>query len=147
MGSKFPMKTNLIGKVLFTASSIAVLSIVMVLLNTGRVAGAPQPPGTVLVTDQTCTALGNCFSTLLDVSAYKQIRVIVRINNGGVDCGVYLATSDSSGKQIGIMDFIPGADCEFEKVYALPGAFIQLLIINNSISSTTYRIVIYGEKY
>lgn len=135
------MKTNRITNILLMTASVAVL------MNTGQVAGAaPATPSTVLVSSQTLTAvIGNNTFPTVDVSAYKQIRIM--LFGGGSDCNAVISNFDSTGNFIGALETLPpNSFCELDKSYDTPGGVLSTYVYAGS-APHTLRLTIYGQKY
>ncbi|OFV95684.1 MAG: hypothetical protein A3H28_15500 [Acidobacteria bacterium RIFCSPLOWO2_02_FULL_61_28] len=143
------MKMNRIRNFLLAAASVTVLATIAVFMNTDRVAGAPPATsGTVVVSDQILTGVSGAppvVSTTIEVSAYRQIRVMLRVT-GASGCNAFIQNLDSSGTFLATLDSILGANlCEFDRAYDIPGTSIRLTLQNTGVGTATYHVVILGR--
>lgn len=141
---------NRIKNFLLAAASVAVLAAIMVPMNTGRVAGAPPSPSTVVVSDQTITHPDpnpGVHGVVINVSAYKQIRVVVSADE--IECSTtFLENTDSGGSTVlGWLDNGAVSSCWLDRSYDTPGVYIRALVKGGSGAGNKVRVVVYGQPY
>ena len=145
------MKMNRIGNFLLSAASVTVLATIGMLMNTGRVASAPAPSGTVVVVDQTLSTVTvqDSASTTIDVSAYKQIRILALKTLGLSTCEIRVQNLDATtSAALGLLDSTPfgGSNCQLDNTYDTPGGVIKVRVEQDSINgANSYRVVILGR--
>jgi hypothetical protein len=116
-----------------------------------RITGAPS---TVAAYDQRFTGVAggsSVFTSLIDVSTFKQVRVVVGARNVNF-CYVYVETHDGGGDFLGFLDVSPasgvnGDDCPLNKAYDTPGAALKIQITNTLQTANDFRVTVYGQPY
>jgi len=111
-------------------------------------------PSTVMAYDQKFTSVagGSTVNTsLINVSTFKQIRVVVGARNINF-CFAYLETHDDAGNFLGFLDVSPaslknGDDCVLNKAYDTPGAALKVEINNTLQTANDFRVTVYGQPY
>jgi hypothetical protein len=145
------MKTISRRNSLLTVASVAVMSTIAVFLSTGRVAGAPQNQlGTVVVFDQNQVITASNYSAFpsIDVSSYKQIRIMVWPSSSSCSGIVVNESNVSLNNTVstGLLEdwFTP---CQLDKAYDTPGMLVRVTMHNTSVENETVRVVILGQRY